>query len=105
MEKILIFESKTEAEKVIQLNQIRKLRIKGQYYCITQTTEGFILFDQECPHSGHDLSEGAINGFMEIVCPSHAYRFHLKTGECNRPCAELKIYRTCWDDGKLFAIF
>lgn len=102
MDKILIFESRIEAERSIPINQVRKLRIQGQSYCMTQIESGFILFESECPHSGHDLSDGKVNHLGEIVCPSHAYRFDLNTGDADRPCRALKIFKLIWDDDSLY---
>lgn len=105
MKKTLIFENTEEAGQIVPLLKIKKLSIHNQTYCITQTAEGFVIFDQQCPHSGHDLSGGAINVHNEVVCPSHAYRFNLKTGESNRPCAGLKTYACFIEEGKIYAQF
>ena len=102
MEKILIFESKAEAEKVVHLNQIRKISIGDETLCLANTREGFVAFDTDCPHLGDDLSKGTINNQMEVVCPWHSYRFHLKTGLSNRNCSDLKLYNLIWEDEKLY---
>ena len=102
MEKILIFESKEEAKQTIPINQVRRLKINGEFYCIAQLSDGFVVFENDCPHSGHNLSDGKINLHGEIVCPSHTYRFDLNTGQCDRKCRDLKIYPTKWQGERLF---
>jgi nitrite reductase/ring-hydroxylating ferredoxin subunit len=35
-----------------------------------------------CPHEGAALSGGVVDS-EEVICPLHAYRFHLRTGACS----------------------
>lgn len=52
-----------------------------------------------------DLAKGKINNQNEIVCPWHAYRFNLKSGEeSENRCADLKVYEISWVDEKLYVI-
>ena len=103
MNSVLIFDSKSAAERIIPLNQIRKIRIEKMEICLAHTTEGFIAFEKECPHMSDDLSKGKINYQMEVVCPWHTYRFSLNTGqESNQKCKDLKLYKTEWIAGELF---
>ncbi len=37
--------------------------------------------ENECPHRGGPLHEGLLEG-LEVVCPWHAWTFHLGTGQC-----------------------
>ena len=53
----------------------------------------FFAFEHLCPHQMHPLSEAQITAFGEVVCPLHAYRFHLQTGsEANQKCRDLKTF-------------
>ena len=53
--------------------RITLFNIDGEYYAINDT----------CPHKGTTpLIRGTLDG-VGIKCPSHGYRFDLKTGECN----------------------
>lgn len=99
MDKYLVFESKEQAERVIPLNQIKKIRIGKLELCLAKTHQGFKAFEKNCPHLGDDLSKGKINPMGEVVCPWHSYRFNLTSGEeCENRCAELKTYRVEWEE-------
>jgi nitrite reductase (NADH) small subunit len=55
----------------------------------------------ECPHRGGPLSEGILGG-GSVLCPLHAWRFDLKTGDChNDPCA-LRAYSVRVEAGRLY---
>ncbi|SMD34866.1 Ferredoxin subunit of nitrite reductase or a ring-hydroxylating dioxygenase [Reichenbachiella faecimaris] len=102
MEKYLVFESKEQAERVIPLNQIKKIRIGKEEFCLAHTINGFVAFEKNCPHMGDDLSKGKINSLGEVVCPWHSYRFSLTLGdECENRCDGLQTYRTDWENGQL----
>lgn len=46
-----------------------------------------------CPHEGAALSGGVVDG-EEVICPLHAYRFHLKTGACpTDPTLKARTFR------------
>jgi len=103
MDKYLVFESKEQAEKVIPLNQIKKIRIDKLELCLAHTGKGIIAFEKNCPHLGEDLSKGKINLEGEVVCPWHTYRFDMISGEeCENRCDSLRTYRTDWENEQLF---
>ncbi|WP_422360906.1 Rieske (2Fe-2S) protein [Reichenbachiella sp.] len=103
MDKYLVFESKEQAESVILLNQIKKIRIGKLEICLANTRIGFVAFEKECPHLGDDLSKGKINPMGEVVCPWHSYKFSLETGEeCESRCRGLRIYQVAWEGEQLF---
>jgi nitrite reductase/ring-hydroxylating ferredoxin subunit len=103
LNKHLIFENKSEAEKAIPLNSIRKIKIEERIYALANTPKGFRTFSRSCPHAGADLSQGRLNYLGEIVCPLHAYRFNFLDGEeDSRRCPSIKIYQTFWEEDKLY---
>ncbi|WP_420580503.1 Rieske (2Fe-2S) protein [Reichenbachiella sp.] len=103
MDKVLVFESKEQAESVIPLNQIKRIRISKLEICLANTRTGFVAFEKECPHLGDDLSKGKINPMGEVVCPWHSYRFNLTSGEeCENRCGGLGIYQVAWEGEQLF---
>ncbi|MEP2023753.1 MAG: Rieske (2Fe-2S) protein [Reichenbachiella sp.] len=105
MDKYLVFESKEQAERVIPLNQIKKIRIGKLEICMANTRKGFLAFEKNCPHLSEDLSKGKINPQGEVVCPWHTFRFDLQTGdECENRCDELLTYHTDWENEQLFVI-
>ncbi|UXX80403.1 Rieske 2Fe-2S domain-containing protein [Reichenbachiella carrageenanivorans] len=103
MNKYLVFESKAQAQQVIPLHKIKKIRIENQELCLAHTPKGFMAFAKNCPHLGEDLSKGKINPFGEVVCPWHSYRFSLASGEeCENRWKTLKTYRAEWQGECLY---
>lgn len=101
----LIFENRQEAEQIIPLNKIVKIQIEGRQYCLANTVKGFIAFDKACPHMTEDLSKGTLNQVPEVVCPWHAYRFDLTSGEEHRNrCRSINVYRTKWEANRLLVL-
>jgi nitrite reductase (NADH) small subunit len=44
----------------------------------------FLATDNECPHKGGPLCDGIVTG-TSVVCPLHAWKVNLATGEVERP--------------------
>lgn len=98
-EETVIFENKAELEKVLEINQIRQLRINDTLFNILRTSSRVYVFEKGCPHMDYPLNRGHVNPYEEIVCPWHGYRFDLKTGdESARRCRPLKTLPTRWND-------
>ncbi|MEQ9466862.1 MAG: Rieske (2Fe-2S) protein [Ekhidna sp.] len=88
-----LFDSIHEAKKALENNKPRQVRADGKEICIVRKGEEIFAFQDACAHMGENLHKGNTNPFNEIVCPLHAYRFHMKTGEeCEGRCSPLKIY-------------
>lgn len=60
--------------------QIALFSVDGRYFAI----------DEMCPHRNAPLHEGACIG-TEVVCPWHAARFDLATGEHKNPPAKTGV--------------
>jgi nitrite reductase (NADH) small subunit len=46
----------------------------------------FLAVDNRCPHRGGPLCDGIVAGHT-VVCPLHAWKVDLKSGEIRRPAA------------------
>lgn len=59
--------------------------------------------DGTCPHRGAPLADGILAA-GQVVCPFHAMKFNLTTGECDRPdtCAAVNVYPTRVHDGWVY---
>ena len=44
----------------------------------------FLATDNQCPHKGGPLCDGIVTG-ASVVCPLHAWKVNLQTGEVERP--------------------
>ena len=53
----------------------------------------FMAVDNTCPHKGGPLSDGIMTG-GSVVCPLHAWRINLTSGEVERPCAAAPAVNT-----------
>lgn len=102
MEKITLFDSIEKAFEVIPAGENRTVRIGELTVLIFNHQNKLIAMEKECPHLGHPLKEGLINGFGEMVCPLHTYRFDIQTGEeANRRCRDLTLYPIHEENGKV----
>ena len=89
---VKLFESIEEAHRVLVENQPRLVKALGKSICVVRTASRIAAFYNECPHMGADLHVGTMNHLGQIVCPLHAYRFDVKTGEpIERTCKSLDL--------------
>ena len=103
LSKHLLFEGRKEAEKVVPLNSIRKIKLEDRIYGIANNSGGYWVFKISCPHAGADLTTGRINHLGELVCPLHAYIFNFLDGEEERRrCPPVATYATYWQEEKLY---
>jgi nitrite reductase (NADH) small subunit len=61
----------------------------------------FLALDNRCPHRGGPLGDGIVAGHA-VVCPLHAWKVCLETGEVERPAtaaACVRTYPTRIEDG------
>ncbi|WP_286744610.1 Rieske 2Fe-2S domain-containing protein [Roseivirga sp. UBA1976] len=93
MPSIRVFENTAQLHQAFAHKSIRLLRIGEKKVCLARHRQAFFAFEHLCPHQMHPLSEAQITAFGEVVCPLHAYRFHLQTGsEANQKCRDLKTF-------------
>lgn len=75
----------------------------GRIYVAVFNVEGkFYAIKDFCPHMGDPLSRGSLDG-TTITCPSHAWKFDLKTCVCLKGDDEisLRTFDTTVEDGKI----
>lgn len=106
MKPIVLFESKAEAEKALPLNETKKCRYEEIEFCLLRNKNGYFAFESKCPHMSAYLTNAKVNGLNEVVCPWHAYRFSLTTGEeAESRCKDLKIYKVVFEGEKIIVEF
>ncbi len=89
-----LFETVKDMKTALQNNEPRLVLTGKKNVCVVRKGKELIAFHNECPHMGQGLSDGNINHFNEIVCPLHAYKFNLTTGqEENKRCSDLKFVK------------
>jgi nitrite reductase (NADH) small subunit len=63
----------------------RAFEVDGRRIAVFRTRRGAIFaLDNRCPHKGGPLAEGMLAG-EAVVCPLHAFKFALATGDCDQP--------------------
>ena len=71
----------------------RAVSIGGRDIAIFNLGDRFFATDNCCPHKGGPLSDGIVTG-SAVVCPLHAWKVNLATGEVERPSAANRCVRT-----------
>lgn len=65
----------------IPLGEGRVYSLDGEKIAVFRTRGGEVYAVQaECPHRGGPLADGLLGG-TTLICPLHAWKFDLKTGE------------------------
>ena len=64
----------------IPLREGRSAKIGEHEIAIFNLGERFLAVENHCPHKGGPLADGIVSG-ASIVCPLHAWKFCLETGE------------------------
>lgn len=62
----------------------RAVRVGGREIAIFNVGDRFLAVDGRCPHKGGPLCDGIVAG-ETVVCPLHAWKVGLTTGEVERP--------------------
>lgn len=85
----------------IPLREGRSVLLGGREIAIFNLGDRFLALDNRCPHKGGPLAEGIVSG-AAVVCPLHARKVSLETGELlNSPAAPqcIETFRTRVEDG------
>jgi nitrite reductase (NADH) small subunit len=70
----------------------RNFSIAGKRLAIFHTRSGGVFATQaECPHKSGPLADGLVGGHT-VICPLHAWKFDLKTGQPLLGDCKLKTY-------------
>lgn len=62
----------------------RAVRLGGRELAIFNLGERFLAVENRCPHQGGPLADGIVTG-CAVVCPLHAWRVRLDSGNVERP--------------------
>jgi len=93
----------------IDLGSVEKIPL-GQGFCFIVAGEEIAVFRQRdgrlfasqnrCPHRQGPLSEGVI-GAEKVICPLHAHKFDLCTGQGPNPAECLRLYDVREENGRI----
>ena len=78
------------------------MAIEDREIAIFNLGDRYLATDNECPHRGGPLCDGIIAG-SSVVCPLHAWKVNLETGQVERPSGAtdhcVETYPTRVEDG------
>ena len=77
----------------IPIRQGRSVRIGSHAIAIFNLGNTFRAVENSCPHRNGPLADGIVAG-NDVVCPLHAWRFSLESGEACGPQREGVCVRT-----------
>jgi len=98
-----VFATEAAAKEKIPLGTAKLVLVKGKRICLAHSRNGFFAVQDECPHMSESLSKGKVNAMNEVICPLHAYRYHLGTGgECAHKTRPAKTYPVKWKAEALY---
>ena len=79
--------------------------VDGEKIAVFHTRGGEVYAVQaECPHRGGPLADGLLGG-ATLICPLHAWKFDLKTGEALFGDCGLKTFPVCVDASGQMILF
>jgi nitrite reductase (NADH) small subunit len=82
----------------IPLDEGREFEVAGERIAIFNTRSGKVFAVQaHCPHRNGPLADGLVGG-TTLVCPLHAHKFDLATGEALMGDCNLRTYPAQIDD-------
>lgn len=64
----------------IPVREGRAVKIGGREIAIFNLGDRFLAVENRCPHRGGPLADGIVSGSL-VVCPLHAWKMSLETGE------------------------
>jgi nitrite reductase (NADH) small subunit len=90
---------------LVPLGEGRNFDLGDERVAVFRTRDGQVFATQAiCPHAGGPLADGIVGG-NTVVCPLHARRFDLATGECRTDdCRSIATYPIVVRDGVLFLL-
>ena len=62
----------------------RAVQIGDREIALFNLGDQFLATDNQCPHKGGPLCDGIVTG-SSVVCPLHAWKVNLETGQVERP--------------------
>ena len=87
----------------IPLREGRAVQIAGHEIAVFNLGDRFLAVESKCPHRGGPLADGIISG-GNVVCPLHAWKIDLSSGEVLNQAAAprcIKTFATRVEDGVL----
>ncbi len=71
----------------IPLREGRAVRLGSREIALFNLGDRFLAVANQCPHRGGPLADGIVSG-CTVVCPLHAWKVDLESGQVARPADE-----------------
>jgi nitrite reductase (NADH) small subunit len=85
----------------IGLGHARTFLVGGEEIAVFRQRDGRIFATQNrCPHKQGPLAEGVAGG-GKVICPLHAHKFNLETGEGSEKGECVKVYKVSEVNGEM----
>lgn len=68
----------------IPIREGREVLVGDREIALFNLGDRFLATDNQCPHKGGPLCDGIVTG-SSVVCPLHAWKVNLETGQVERP--------------------
>lgn len=95
MKTFTLGQNREQVDNMLPEKQIKTVQLGQKKICVVKTGSHIFAFEPLCPHRMAPLKNGMINGFDEIICPLHEYRFDLESGQIRSgDCGDLQVYKT-----------
>jgi len=89
----------------IPLGEGRNYEVAGERIAVFRLRSGEIFAVQAlCPHKNGPLADGLV-GNGTVICPLHAWKFDLKTGDPIFGSCQLKTYQVALDEARNVVLF
>jgi uncharacterized membrane protein/nitrite reductase/ring-hydroxylating ferredoxin subunit len=87
----------------LKVNAMKLLHINGRRIVLGRTADGFVAFDDRCPHKGGSLAGGTLM-CGQVHCPWHGSQFDVGSGTVKAGPAEegIHTYPVEVADGKVY---
>jgi toluene monooxygenase system ferredoxin subunit len=72
------------AESELWIGEMRPVRVAGRRLLLLRTERGVHAYEDRCPHLGHPLSRGTLDG-STLTCSAHEFRFDADSGRGRNP--------------------
>ena len=85
----------------------RAVKVGDSEFALFNLGDRFLAVDSRCPHKAGPLCDGIVTG-TSVVCPLHAWKVNLETGQVERPANEtgcVRTYPTLVEDGIVLVEF
>jgi nitrite reductase/ring-hydroxylating ferredoxin subunit/uncharacterized membrane protein len=89
-------------ERELQVDQMKLLKVGDRRIVLARTTEGYVAFQDRCPHRGGSLAGGQMM-CGTVQCPWHGSQFDVSSGDLRAGPAEegIAVFQVRVEDGRV----